>query len=177
MKEEEYYADAANLLKVGLDILFLISCSGSKGCYRKFRDMMEIRYERKVRVHPIENCYSGVHVDTTFAILGYNKKVGKNLVIVDGNKVNRHNIPAIFRGSNWAVIEVKEYDDEHFDERFDYVSDAIGLNLLMVSPDLAIISDQQRKMKKILEFYGIEVIMMKNKHTKQLAGGFHCVTN
>ena len=138
---------------------------------------MEERYEGKVRVHPIENSYNGIHVDTTFTILGYNKKVGKNLVMVDGKNVNHHNMPAIFRGSNWAVIEVKEYDQEHFDEQFDYVSDAIGLNFLMVNPELAIISDRQHMLKKTLEFYGIEVIMMKNKHTKQLAGGFHCSTN
>ena len=55
--------------------------------------------------------------------------------------------------------------------------DAIGLNLLMVNPNLAIMSDQQHKLKKTLEFYEIEVIMMRNKYTKTLAGGFHCSTN
>ena len=86
-------------------------------------------------------------------------------------------MPAIFRGSNWAVIEVNEFDDEHFDARYDYVSDAIGLNFLMVNPRLAIVSDCQKKLKHLLNFYGIEVITLRNKHSKQLAGGFHCSTN
>lgn len=36
LSENEYFADAANLIKLGLDILFLISTSGSIGCYKKF---------------------------------------------------------------------------------------------------------------------------------------------
>ena len=44
---------------------------------------MEKRYEGKVRVHPVENCYEGIHIDSTFTMLGYNKKVGKNLVMVN----------------------------------------------------------------------------------------------
>lgn len=52
-----YFGDAANLLKVGLDIIFLISESASKGCYRTFRKFMEERYDGRVRVHPLENSY------------------------------------------------------------------------------------------------------------------------
>lgn len=38
--EEQYFADAANLIKLGLDIIFLISQSGSKGAYLKFKQFM-----------------------------------------------------------------------------------------------------------------------------------------
>lgn len=40
-KTKTVYGEAANLLKLGLDILFQISSSGSWGCYKLFRKMME----------------------------------------------------------------------------------------------------------------------------------------
>ena len=102
---DEVFGEAANLLKVGLDIIFLISQSGSWGCYRNLRKLMEERYEKKVRVHPVVGVYEGIHIDTTFSIVGYNKKVEKFIVVVNGNTVTPKNIPALFRGKNWAVIE------------------------------------------------------------------------
>lgn len=69
--------------------------------------MMEKRYDHKVRVHPIVDVYEGIHVDTTFTILGYNRKIKKNIVLINGLYVTKHNMPAIFRGENWAVIEFK----------------------------------------------------------------------
>jgi hypothetical protein len=78
------YGEAANLLKIGLDIIFLISISGSWGCYKIFRSFMESRYEGKVRVHPVVDVYNDIHIDTTFTVIGYNKKIEKYLVIVNG---------------------------------------------------------------------------------------------
>ncbi len=63
-----------------------------------FQKVMFDRYGPKVRVHPIIDVYRGYHIDTTFTVLGYNKKVNKHLVIADGFRINPVNMPAIFRG-------------------------------------------------------------------------------
>lgn len=88
-KGDIVFGEAANLLKIGLDIIFLISVSASWGCYKKFRSFMESRYKGKVRVHPVVDVYSGVHIDTTFTVIGYNKKIGKFLVVANGLYVTR----------------------------------------------------------------------------------------
>lgn len=78
---------------------------GSLGCYKKFKALMDQKYDEKVRVHPLINVYDGVHIDTTISVAGWNKKLGKYLVFVEGGRTNPTNLPAIFRGKNWVVID------------------------------------------------------------------------
>lgn len=76
---------------------------------------MEEKYEKKVRVHPIVDSYDGVHVDTTFCVIGYNKKLEKYLCLVNGQQVDPKTVPAIFRGKNWRLMEVNHVLDEKAD--------------------------------------------------------------
>lgn len=50
------------------------------------------------------------------------------------------------------------------------------MNLLMLSPKLAVVDKNQYPLIKLLESKGIEVIPVLLRHARQLAGGFHCVT-
>lgn len=69
------------------------------------KEFFKKKYNGKVRIHPIRKVYNGVHIDTTFTILGFNKKLGKNLVIADATDTTTpKNMPAIFRGKNWVVL-------------------------------------------------------------------------
>ena len=43
---------------------------------------MDKKYDGKVRVHPLDNFYEGLHIDTSLAIIGYNKKINKYIAIV-----------------------------------------------------------------------------------------------
>lgn len=73
---------------------------------------MQKRYQNKVRVHllDIPENYDNIHLDTTFSIIGWNKKIQKYIVVVNGNKTKPSRIPAIFRGDNWALIEISTFD-------------------------------------------------------------------
>lgn len=51
------------------------------------------------------------------------------------------------------------------------------MNFLTLNPELLVISDKQSKLKEIMEFYGVKCLQLENKHSIQLGGGFHCVTN
>ena len=56
--------------------------SGSVGLYKKFKDLMQQKYDGKVRVHPCFNMYEGVHIDTTICVIGFNKKLNKYLAFI-----------------------------------------------------------------------------------------------
>jgi hypothetical protein len=55
-------------------------------------------------------------------------------------------------------------------------SEWIGMNLLMVRPDLAIVDDAQRDLALALQRRGVEVIGHTLRHARALGGGFHCMT-
>lgn len=155
-KTDVVFGDAANLIKLGLDILFLVSRSGSMGCYNKFRQLLEEKYDKKVRLHPMINMYEEIHVDTNISVVGYNKKLDKNLVVVDGKYVTPYKIPAIFRGKNWAVIEIDKVTDEKVDypERF-LTSDKIGINFVALGPSLIMMNKLQTKLIEAFHLYGV----------------------
>jgi glycine amidinotransferase len=50
------------------------------------------------------------------------------------------------------------------------------MNLLMVSPELAIVDADQPELIAALEAYGITVLPLQLRHSRVLGGGFHCVT-
>jgi glycine amidinotransferase len=52
----------------------------------------------------------------------------------------------------------------------------IGMNLLMVSPDVAIVDGSQPDLIATLEARGVQVIPLRLRHARRLGGGFHCVT-
>ena len=63
----------------------------------------------------------------------------------------------------------------------DYLSRSIGsdwidMNLLSISPNLAVVDQDQTALIKLLEKQGIDVIRLKLRHSKMLGGGFHCIT-
>lgn len=140
--------------------------------------MLEDKYDKKVRVHPMADMYEEIHVDTTISVVGYNKKLDKNLVVVDANYVTPYKIPAIFRGKNWAVIEIDKVVDEKadFPERF-LTSDKIGINFVALGPSLILMNKLQTKLIETFNFYGVETVPMAHTYARHIGGGFHCMSN
>lgn len=107
----------------------------------------------------MENSYEGIHVDTSISFVGYNKKLGKYLALVDGlEATDPVKIPAILRGKNWRLIEINKYNSEYNHPEYNFMSGHIGLNFLMINPELAVVSQNQVEIKKVLEFYGVKVV-------------------
>ncbi|ETR69422.1 MAG: hypothetical protein OMM_09609, partial [Candidatus Magnetoglobus multicellularis str. Araruama] len=52
----------------------------------------------------------------------------------------------------------------------------IGLNLLMITPELAVVDENQLPMIKLLNKHGIETLPLRMRHARTMGGGFHCVT-
>lgn len=174
---EAPFWEAANMSRLGLDLLYQISMSGNESGYRVFRKHMEDRYKGKVRVHAVKDVYDGIHLDTTFCPLGFNKNVQKYIVLVNTKYVTPTNIPAIFRGDNWVVLECpKMVETEHY-PGISLASCDIGQNLFILNPHLVLCEEWQIPLINTLKYYGIETINFPNEPGRALAGGMHCMTN
>jgi len=171
--------DAANLMKIGFDITFLISGSGNIEGYEMFRNFMQKRYGNKIRIHPLVNLYDGFHLDVTFMPMGFNKILGKNLVLVNGTHCNPTNLPALFRGKNWVCLEVElqHVIDNGYEPGFNFTSIWLAQNILMMSPELVMIDENQKPLMEMFKFYGIESLAIPLEMMGSTLGGCHCMTN
>jgi N-dimethylarginine dimethylaminohydrolase len=155
--------DAANILRLGRDIFYLVSDTGNPCGAVWLQAVLGEEY----RVHAYNNIYSGSHIDTTIAV------IRPGLVVVNAERVGQLNLPKLFKG--WDVIYLEEIVDIGYTTT-SYASKWIGMNLLMVNPNLAIVDKAQTPLIRELEKRGVEVIPLQLRHARTLGGGFHCVT-
>lgn len=163
LTEVEPVFDAANVLRLGRDILYLVSDSGNRLGAHWLQSVLGPDF--RVRVY--DGVYSGTHVDTTIT------PVRPGLVVVSGERVGPHNLPDVFGG--WDVVYLSEVVDIGFIGT-SYASKWIGLNFLMARPELAIVDSVQLPLIRELERRRVEVIPLRLRHARTLGGGFHCVT-
>ncbi len=163
IKDDEPIFDAANLLRLGRDIFYLVSDSGNPSGALWLQTVLGKEY----RVHTCDNIYSGIHVDSTITV------VHPGLVVVNAERVGPQNLPRLFQG--WDVIYLEDIVDTGYTD-IEFSSKWIGMNFLMVNPNLAIIDKAQTPLIKELEKRGVDVIRLQLRHTRTLGGGFHCVT-
>lgn len=161
--ERDPIFDAANVLRIGKDILYLVSDSGNKLGAKWLQAVLGENY----RVHAVEGLYSGSHVDTTLTL------VRPGLLVANAERVNPDNLPALFK--KWDVIYLDKVIDIGYTS-IPYASEWIGINFMMLNPETAIIDANQTGLARALESHGINVIRMCLPHARTLGGGFHCVT-
>lgn len=161
--EHEPVFDAANVLRAGRDVLYLVSGTGNRCGAQWLQAVLGSEY----RVRAYDNVYTGSHVDTTITL------VRPGLVVVNAERVGPHNLPDMFSG--WDVIYLSEVVDIGYTGTA-YASKWIGLNFMMVTPELAIVERTQISLIRELERRGVEVIPLQLRHARTLGGGFHCMT-
>lgn len=161
---EEPLFDAANVLRLGKDLLYLVSDSGNRKGARWLQDTVGETY----RVHVLDNHYSGVHLDSTLAL------IRPGLVVANAERVTPENLPDVFQ--NWEVHYLHDIVDTKHDDAEALSSKWIGMNILMVNPNLAIVDEAQTPLIRLLESCGVEVCPLQLRHGRTLGGGFHCVT-
>lgn len=81
--ELEPVFDAANVLRAGKDIFYLVSASGNKMGARWLQSALGSTY----KVHICENLYAYTHIDTTITFLR------EGLVLLNPDRVNKSNMP------------------------------------------------------------------------------------
>jgi N-dimethylarginine dimethylaminohydrolase len=167
-RNDEPAFDAANVLRLGRDLLYLVSATGNELGGQWLQSVLGDTY----RVHFLKDVYFGSHIDSTFAALR------PGLVLCNPARINDETLPDLFR--KWEVIysPPMENTDQHDAE---YISRSIGskwidMNIFSIRPDLVVVDRDQTGLIKLLERQGVDVVPLKLRHSKMLGGGFHCVT-
>jgi N-dimethylarginine dimethylaminohydrolase len=156
--------DAANVLRAGKDLFYLVSDSGNElGC-----QWLQSILVDKYRVHPCRNLYSSIHIDTTICLLR------PGLLLANPQWVTKEKLPKILQ--KWDIIFSPPMVEAHYSEIEPLSSPWLGMNMLMLSPSLALVDKNQINLIKLLERHGIEVLPCLLRHGRVLGGGPHCIT-
>ena len=160
--------DAANVLRLGRDLIYLVSGTGNEMGGEWLQTILGDAY----RVHFFRDVYYGSHIDSTLVALR------PGLMLCNPARLNDDTLPDILK--QWDVIYSPPMENTgRYDA--DYLSKSIGsnwidMNLLSINPNLVVVDKDQTKLIKLLEKQGLDVIPLKLRHSKMLGGGFHCVT-
>lgn len=156
--------DAANICRIGKDLLYLVSESGNKKGAEWLQNVLPNH-----RVHILDNIYKGVHIDSTIV------PVREGLVVLNADRINEKNIPPPLK--TWDKIWISENDIVTQDfVNYPYASKYIALNFLTINPYLVICDPKQTYLRHRLAEHGVESIGVDLRHSRTLGGGHHCVT-
>jgi glycine amidinotransferase/scyllo-inosamine-4-phosphate amidinotransferase 1 len=164
--EAEPVFDAANVLRLGRDVIYQVSRSGNEMGLRWLESALRLIGD--FRVHPVRGVYGYTHIDTTITLLR------PGLVLLNPDRLTPETVPAPFR--NWDLLWSPPIRDIPTIVRHPLSAPWLGMNLLMVSPELAIVDADQPELVAALDRRGIEVLPHRLRHSRVLGGGFHCVT-
>ena len=164
LKNREPIFEAANVMRAGRDLFYLLSDGANELGAKWLQNTLGNEY----RVHLCKNLYSGLHMDSTIALLR------PGLFLANPARVRPDNLPEPLK--KWDMIYTPPMEDNEQSE-IGYISTVwLGMNLLVVNPHLAIVDAQQTALIKLLERNQFDVIPLTLRHARKLGGGFHCVT-
>jgi N-dimethylarginine dimethylaminohydrolase len=167
-RNDEPAFDAANVLRLGLDLIYLVSGTGNDLGGQWLQTILGETF----RVHFLKDVYYGSHIDSTFVALR------PGLMLCNPGRLNDDTLPEILK--QWEVIYSPPMETTgRYDA--DYLSRSIGsnwidMNVLSINPNLVVVDQGQAGLIKLLEKQGLDVIPLKLRHSKMLGGGFHCIT-
>jgi scyllo-inosamine-4-phosphate amidinotransferase 1 len=164
LRDLEPAFDAANIVRLGTDLLYLVSDSGNERGWRWLQSALGDPY----RVHPCRDVYASTHIDSTIVPLR------PGLVLLNPERVNDHNLPEVLRG--WDRLYCPPLVDTGCASPIARASPWIGMNVLVVRPNLVVADRRQAELISLLEANGIDVLPLQLTHARALGGGFHCVS-
>ena len=167
-RNDEPAFDAANILRFGEDLLYLVSATGNELGGQWLHSILGDRF----RIHYLKDVYYGSHIDSTFVALR------PGLILANPARINDNTLPEFLR--QWKVIYSPPMENT---DRYapDYLekcigSDWIDMNAFSLGPNTLVVDRDQKGLIKLLEKNGVDCIPLKLRHSKLMGGGFHCVT-
>jgi N-dimethylarginine dimethylaminohydrolase len=167
-RNDEPAFDAANVLRLGRDLIYLVSGTGNELGGQWLQTILGDDF----RVHFLKDVYYGSHIDSTFVALR------PGLILCSPARINDDTLPEILK--QWEVIYSPPMESTgRYDA--DYLARSIGskwidMNLFSINPNLVVVDQDQTALIKLLEKQGLDVIPLKLRHSKMLGGGYHCIT-
>lgn len=157
--------DAANVLRAGKDLLYLVSSTGNIAGANQLEKLLGLEY----KVHIIKDVYSFSHLDSTIALL----KPGVALINPSRIK-NKDSLPRAMQ--NWKLIECPEPIEMGYESQEPMMSMWTGMNCVSLDEDTVVVQSTQTNLIKVLEQHGFTVIPIHMRHQRSLSGGPHCCT-
>jgi len=167
-RNDEPAFDAANVLRFGEDLIYLVSATGNEMGGLWLQSVLG----KQFRIHFLKDVYYGSHIDSTLVALR------PGLVLANPARLNADTLPDILK--QWKVIYSPPMENtDRYDA--DYLANCIGsdwidMNAFSINPNLVVVDRNQPTLIKLLEKEGLDVIPLKLRHSKLLGGGPHCVT-
>jgi len=167
-RNDEPAFDAANVLRFGKDLIYLVSATGNELGGQWLQTILGDTF----RVHFLKDIYYGSHIDSTLVALR------PGLVLCNPARVNDDTLPTILK--QWHVLYSPPMENmDRYDA--DYLASCIGsswidMNAFSLSPNVVIVDRNQPALITLLEKHGLDVIPLTLRHSRMLGGGFHCVT-
>src|SRR5262249_8339509 len=181
LDEQEIIFDAANIIRTGRDILFLVSSTGNRKAAAWLAGVLGADY----RVH-VTNAYRSSHLDSTILPLR------RGTVLMNGARVNETTCPTIFEG--WdklyftAVAPVPESEiafhrsvrvPAHYrllelgvESQLNHISSPwAGLNVMSIGPGTVLVHDLQTDLMRALEARKFTVVPVSTRHCYTMLGG------
>ena len=184
LSENEILFEAANIVRMGKDLLYLVSRSGNKSGAKWLQNVLGEQY----RVHITDQIYHDSHIDSTILCLR------PRLVLLNASRVKENNCPPIF--NDWEKIwfdKITPYPHEilefhrnvrlkiyakllklGFESNLNNIhSEWVGMNLLSLDPETVVVDKIQINLIKKLEKRGLTCIPVSFRNS-YLMGGIHC---
>ena len=186
LTEDEVLFEAANTVRMGRDLLYLVSRSGNDLGARWLQSVLGDDY----RVHTTDRIYKSSHIDSTVLCLR------PGLVLLNGERVTPATCPPVL--DKWDKIYFRDIVPTparwlEFQQRVrqpiqqqlmalgvqagldSIASPWIGMNVLSVNPSTVIVDERQVPLIKELEKCKITPVPIRFRHS-YLMGGIHCST-
>ena len=134
-RNDEPAFDAANVLRFGEDLIYLVSATGNELGGHWLQSILGDRY----RVHFLKDVYYGSHIDSTLVALR------PGLVLANPGRLNDDTLPKILK--QWKVIYSPPMENtDRYDA--DYLSNCIGsdwidMNAFSISPNVVVVDRNQ----------------------------------
>lgn len=187
LTEKEILFEAANTLRMGKDLLYLVSSSGNYLGAKWLQSVLGDEY----RVHTTDDIYRSSHIDSTVLCLR------PGLVLLNSTRVNPKNCPKIF--DKWDKIyfdDVAPVTEEElgfqknvkdkiahklvelgFETNLETMASPwVGMNVFSLDPNTVVLDVRQTSLIRVLEKYKFTVVPVRMRHIYTQGGGIHCAT-
>jgi len=186
LDDDEVIFDAANIIRLGRDVLFLVSSTGNRKAVAWLTHALGSEY----RVH-VTHAYRSSHLDSTILPLR------PGVVLLNAARVNEETCPEVFKGwdklyfSDVAPVPEDEVEFHQsvripvYKELLEIGAEApinhmsspwAGLNVMSIDPNTVLVHDRQTAMIAALEARGFTVVPVRMRHCYTMLGGLHCTT-
>ena len=187
LTEDEILFEAANTVRMGKDLLYLVSCSGNYKGATWLQSILGAEY----KIHVTDNLYRSSHIDSTVMCLR------PGLVLLNNARVKEENCPSLF--DKWDKIwfgdvaptteqeltfqkEIRDPIARKIEalgfktDLVDMASPWVGMNVLSIDPETVLVDERQTKLIQTLERHKLTIVPVRMRHMYTQCGGLHCAT-